>query len=104
MAHNRTGSELTPEQQAEADRIEAALQQATVTDIRELAELLASKDDSNTFGATEFTARDIVHRIAAKAIETALQGREKGGTTGPATAAPTATNPPSSSVTDPNAS
>lgn len=96
--------ELTPEQQAEAERIRTALLEAAAADIRELAELLASRDDSNTFGATEFTVRDIVHRIGAKAVQTALDGRKKGATTGPVAPARTATRPPSSSGTDPSPS
>jgi hypothetical protein len=96
MARRTPRPELTPEQQAESDRIFAALQQATVADLRELSDLLATKDDTNTFGATEFTVRDIVLRVGSKAIETALEGRKKGGTTGPAGHAPHATNPPCS--------
>lgn len=90
---------LTAEQQVEADRIRDALLEASADDIRELAELLASKDDTNTFGATEFAVRDIVHRIGAKAIQAALSGRKKGGTTGPVAPAPTAPRPPSSNGT-----
>lgn len=92
-------SALTAEQQVEADRIRDALLEASADDIRELAELLASKDDTNTFGATEFAVRGIVHRIGAKAIESALSGRKKGGTTGPVAPALTAPRPPSSSDT-----
>ena len=88
---------LTPDQQAEADRIRQALLDASAEDLRELAELLATKNDSNIFGATEFAVRDIVHRIGAKAIQTALAGRKKGGTTDPAAPAPTAHTTPSSS-------
>lgn len=90
---------LTAEQQAEAERIRDALLEASAEDIRELAELLASKDDTNTFGATEFAVRDIVQRIGAKAIHSALAGRKKGGTTGPVAPAPTAPRPPSSNDT-----
>ena len=78
MARRTTRPELTAEQQAEADRIHAALLQAAADDLRELAELLATKDDSNTFGATEFAVRDIVLRVGAKAVETALAERKKG--------------------------
>ncbi len=73
-----TRLELTAEQQVGADRIHAAVLEAAAADLRELAELLATKDDSNTFGATEFTVRDIVLRVGAKAIQTALEGRKKG--------------------------
>ena len=99
MARRMTRPALTAEQQAEADRIREALLEASADDIRELAELLASKDDTNTFGATEFAVRDIVQRIGAKAIQSALAGRKKGGTTGPVAPAPTATRPPSSNGT-----
>jgi hypothetical protein len=95
---------LTPEQQAEADRIRQALLDASADDLRELAELLATKNDSNIFGATEFAVRDIVHRIGAKAIQTALDGRQKGGMTAPAAPAPTASAPPSSSDSEPSPS
>ena len=90
--------DLTPEQQADADRIHAALVSAAATDLRELAELLATKDDRTMFGATEFAVRDVVLRIGAKAIEGALAGRKKGGTTGPAGPARGAPKPPSSSA------
>jgi hypothetical protein len=35
-------------------------------------------------GQTEFEVRDRVHQIGAKAIETALDERKKGGTKAPA--------------------
>ena len=98
MARRTTRPVLTPEQQAEADRIHAAMLQAAESDLRDLAELLATTDDSNTFGATEFAVRDIVLRVGAKAVEAALEGRKKGGTTGPAAPAPPATKPPSSNA------
>ena len=104
MARRTTRPELTPEQRAESDRILAALRRAAESDLRELADLLATKDDTDTFGATEFTVRDVVHRVGAKAIEAALEGRKKGGTTGPAGPAPAAPGPPSSSGGGPSPS
>lgn len=104
MARRTPQPTLSPEQKAESDRIFAALQQAAVDDLRELADLLATKDDSNTFGATEYTVRDIALRIGAKALESALEGRKKGGTTVPPTPAPTAARPPSSIDGDPSPS
>lgn len=80
---NADHPELTPAQKAEADRLHAAMLEATAGDLRELAELLATTNDANIFGATEFTVRDIVMRVGAKAIQTALEERKKGGTTGP---------------------
>jgi hypothetical protein len=104
MPRHTTRPALTPDQQAEAECIRQALLEASADDIRELAELLATKDDTNTFGATEFTVRDIVLRIGAKAVETALEGRKKGGTTGPVAAAHTANNPPASNAGGPGPS
>ena len=79
MARRTPQPTLTPKQKAESDRIFTALQQAALDDLRALADLLATKDDSNTFGATEFAVRDIALRIGAKALESALEGRKKGG-------------------------
>lgn len=73
---------LTTEQQAEAERIYQILRTSTDTDLRHLAELLASKPDRQLLGATEFEVRDRVHRIGAKAVETALEERKKRGTKG----------------------
>jgi hypothetical protein len=104
MPRRTTDPELTPGQQAESDRIFAALRQAAESDLRALADLLATKDDSNTFGATEFVVRDIVLRVGAKAVEAALEGRNKRATTVPPGPAPAATNPPSSSGGSPSPS
>lgn len=97
MARRTARPALTPDQQAEADRILSGMLHAAQADLRELAELLATKDDSNTFGATEFTVRDIVLRVGAKALETALGERKKRGTTGAPAPAPPAVTGPSSS-------
>jgi hypothetical protein len=79
-----SSSPLTPEQAESAQRILQSLRQAVESDLRSLAELLASKPDSQLFGRTEFEVRDRVHQIGAKAIQTALDERKKGGTKGPA--------------------
>jgi hypothetical protein len=76
--------ELTPEQEAEARKIAALVVKASEEDVLQIARLLVSKPDSRLLGATEFEVRDRVHRIGAKAIETALSERKKGGTTRPA--------------------
>jgi hypothetical protein len=93
-------TKLTTDQKAEAERIRQALLEASDQDIRELAELLASREDSNILGATEFAVRDIVHRIGAKAVQTALEGRKKGGTTEAVASAPTANTTPNSNDTE----
>jgi len=77
-------SHLTPEQAELADRIYQTLRQATDSDLRGLAELLASKPDRQLLGQTEFEVRDRVHTIGAKALETALDERKKGATKVPA--------------------
>jgi hypothetical protein len=88
---------LPPAQQPEARRLLAALQQAAAPDLEELACLLAGKDDADLLGATEFEVRGRAHRLGARAIEAALAGRKKRGTTGPAGPARAAAGRPSSS-------
>ena len=79
-----SSSPLTPEQAEEAERIYRSLRQAVDSDLRSLAESLASRPDRQLLGQNEFEVRDRVHRIGAKAIQTALNERKKGGTEGPA--------------------
>jgi hypothetical protein len=73
---------LTPEQEAEAQRLAEAMQQTVLDEVRQMARLLASKDDRHLLGQTEFDLRDAAHRLAAKVVEGALAGRQKGGTAG----------------------
>jgi len=73
-------SHLSPEQAERADQIFQSLRLATEADLRSLAELLACKEDSQLLGPAEFEVRDRVHKIGAKAIETAVDQRKKGGT------------------------
>jgi hypothetical protein len=75
---------LNAEQEQEAQRMGKILQEKMAGDILDLARLLVSKKDSEIFGKTEFQVRDRVHQLGAKAIETVLQERKKGGTKGPA--------------------
>jgi len=49
-----------------------------------VAQLLASKEDSQLLGQTEFQLRDALARAGARALEVALQGRKKGATKAPA--------------------
>jgi hypothetical protein len=78
------GQPLPPEHQAEADHLFALLQEAFLDEARHLADLLAGKPDAQLLGRTEFEVRDAVHRLGAKALETALNERKKGGTRAPA--------------------
>jgi hypothetical protein len=69
--------ELPPEQAAEAERIYRALRAASDAELRWIAHLLASEPDDQLLGRAEFEVRDRVHRIGAKAIEAALNGRKE---------------------------
>jgi hypothetical protein len=71
---------LNPEQEARAQRLYDALEQAFLQEARSLARLLAGKEDAQLLGQTEFEVRDAVHRLGAKALETAVNERKKGGT------------------------
>lgn len=97
-------TDLTPDQEAEAQRLFAVLRQTTEADLLGLARLLASKADRDLLGATEFAVRDRVLRIGAKALETALAERKKGGTTAPAAPARTAGRRPGSTAGRPSGS
>lgn len=98
MARTVRTVSLSPEQQAEADRIYSALLSAAAEDIRALANQMATTTDATIFGENEFTLRDIILRVAAKGVEIALEGRKKGGTRGPVEAATAAGNRPVSSA------
>ena len=74
--------ELTPEQNADAERIYLTLRQVTEEEHLRMARLLARKGDGQLFGQTEHEVRDLVHKTGAKAIQAALDGRKKGGTKG----------------------
>ena len=71
---------LTPAQQAEAQRIYEVVSASVDSDIKQIAELLASKPDGQLLGATEFTLRDLILKAGAKALQAALDGRNKGAT------------------------
>jgi hypothetical protein len=70
---------LTPDQAELSERIYPSLRQAADADLRGRADLLASKPGRQLLGQAEFEVRDRVHRIGAKAFETAPDGRNKGG-------------------------
>jgi len=76
--------ELTPEQEAEAQRLADAITAKTKEEVLRMARLLVSRQDDQLFGETEFEVRDLVHKVGARAIETAVNERKKGGTKGQA--------------------
>jgi hypothetical protein len=73
---------LTPEQEAEAQRLAGIIGRKAQEEALRMARLLVSKADAEIFGQTEYDLRDSAHRLAAHALETALAERKKGGTTG----------------------
>jgi len=90
MDGRRIEEGLTPEQLAEAQRHFEVMKKATEADLWRIACLMAGKADDQLFGRTEFEVRDQAMRIGAKAVETAVEGRKKGGTQGAASSAPSA--------------
>ncbi len=86
---------LTPEQEQQAQALAARIRQAADADILQLARLLVSKPEHETFGQTEFEVRDIVHHLGATALQTHL-GQKKTATAAAASSARTAAKAPRS--------
>jgi hypothetical protein len=74
---------LSPEKQAEVEKLARAIREAIDTEIGELAANLATTDDVHLFGENEFKIRALAHKIAAKAIEQHL-AQKKTATKAPA--------------------
>ncbi len=68
---------LTPEQEAEAQRLAEIIGRKAQEEALRMARLLVSKSDAEIFGQTEYELRDSAHRVAAHALEAALRGRKK---------------------------
>jgi hypothetical protein len=73
---------LSPEQEAEAQALFQRLKNAFEREAVQLARLMASKEDRELLGGTEFEVREQVHRLGAQVLETALRERKKGGIRG----------------------
>jgi hypothetical protein len=82
FAQGPSGLQLTPEQEAEAQRLADSIAVKTKEELLRITRLLVSKKDHELFGETEFEVRDLVHQIGARALETAVNERKKGGTKG----------------------
>ena len=89
---------LSPDLEAKAQELVARLRPQAENELLALARLLVSKEDRELFGETEFQARDIVHRIGAKAFETHL-ALKKTATKAPESPVATASKEPSSKAT-----
>lgn len=97
-------TELTPQQLLNANELHAAFVNAANSELRQLAELLASKDDRTFLGATEFQIRDIVLKIGANALQKAIDLQKKTAMTAPADVVPPVRTMPSSNAGNPNGS
>ena len=84
MEGTKMAEGLTPEELAEAQRNYEVMKNAVDEDLRRIACLMAGKPDDQLLGRTEYEVRDIVLRMGAKAVETAVNGRKKRGTKGAA--------------------
>jgi hypothetical protein len=73
---------LTPEQEADAQRLTDLAMARTREELLQMNRLLVSKPDHQLLGETEFAIRDRVHKIGAQVLETALEERKKRGTKG----------------------
>ena len=82
FSKNPSSIQLTPEQEVEAQRLADSISVKTKEEILQITRLLVSKQDHELFGETEFQVRDLVHKIGAHAIETAVNERKKRGTKG----------------------
>jgi hypothetical protein len=80
-ARRNTPLPLTPEQEADAQRLAELMHQASKDDYLQLARLLVSKPDAQLFGQTEFEVRDRALQLAAAAYQKALDERVKKTTT-----------------------
>ena len=82
MAVDHKGDDLTPQQEEEAKRLKEKVMAAVEQEVEQMARLMASKEDHQLFGQTEFELRDIVHRIGAKTLEISANDRVKKGLSG----------------------
>jgi hypothetical protein len=87
---------LSPEQEAEAQRLAAIIGKKAQEEALRMARILASKANHKLLGDTEYEIRDRAHKLAASAVETALNERKKGATKGRASSAPIAKKTPAS--------
>lgn len=68
---------LTPEQEQEAKVITDILIDVMKVEAENIGRLLASKQNRELFGQTEFQLRDILLRLGARGIDAALTARKK---------------------------
>jgi hypothetical protein len=71
--------DLSAEQESEAQRIYERLAPLVEEEMWRLSRALAGKKTGELFGKTEYEVRDRVHGLGAKALEVAVQERQKKG-------------------------
>jgi hypothetical protein len=85
----------TPEQQRDIDRFAALFIEIAQREAPHIAELLATRPDSQLLGQTEFDLRDmLLHRVGAAFVAATLEERKKGGTKVRASSVPTVSPTP----------
>lgn len=72
--------DLTHEEELEAQRVVDIVLELAREDLVRMAGMLSRKKNSEIFGQTEFDIRDVVHRLGATFLKTALEERKKRGT------------------------
>jgi hypothetical protein len=73
---------LSPDQEAEAQRLAQAIAAAAQDELLQIARTLVASDRTTLFGATEFRVRDLILGVAAKAYQQHL-AQKKTATTLP---------------------
>jgi hypothetical protein len=89
---------LSAEQEAQAQAIYTRVKARFDAEALRLARLLASKDDAQLLGDTEFQVRDRAHDLGAQVLQLALEERKKGATEVPAPTARAAGRRPAASA------
>jgi hypothetical protein len=100
MARSRA-AHLSAEKEAEAQALARRIRELADEELVEIARLLVSKPEHETFGETEYELRDIVLKVGAKALEEHLR-LKKTATGGAASIVRPAHKPPSSRATGPS--
>jgi hypothetical protein len=89
MDSSRTLDGITPEENAEVQRIHDVILKAMDREIWQIAQFMVTRRDDQLFGSAEFTLREKALRMGAKALETTVNDRKKRGTKGAVSSVPT---------------
>ena len=96
-----TALPLSSSQEVEAQALRQRLRELLDEELLQVARLLVSKGERDTFGETEFQLRDLVLRAGAKALEEHLR-QKKTATTAAASTARSVGKPPTSRAIGPS--